>query len=177
MPGNKALKIDAETGIKGAGGSSQGFYATETYQPEGTLGFLAGRCLNKISDALDLILKDKGLNSELFGLLHAIYRGKANTPSGLAQLRYRQNATITYMLNVLEKRGLLTRVPNTRDRRAIELRLTREGKAVVSECIPLVVAAQNKVLAPLTAEEYGVLSGLLRKLAYETASPDSTATP
>lgn len=144
-------------------------YSIESYQPEETLGFLLGRCLNRITDAIDGALADQGINSQHFGVLHAIHRGKARNPSELARLRYQYSAAITYMLDVLEEKKLLVRKRSMQDRRVVELELTAEGEALTRACIPRVVEAQNRVLTGLSHEEYEILSGLLRRIA----APDS----
>lgn len=150
------------------------FYTLKTYQTEQSLGFMAGRCINKIADAINLALKDVGITHQHFGVLHAILRGKAKSPTELAQLRYQDGAAITYVLNVLEKRSLLVRTPSIKDRRIIELQLTQEGENLTRACLPLVIEAQNQALSPLTTEEYATLSALLSKLAGQgSAAPSS----
>jgi DNA-binding MarR family transcriptional regulator len=140
-------------------------YTVGSYQAEMSLGFLLGRCMNQIIDAIDANLADQGINSQHFGVLHAIYDGRAKNPSELARLRYQYSAAITYILDVLEKKNLLVRKRSVQDRRSVELELTAEGEALVRRCIPLVVDAQNKVLESLNTEEYGTLSALLRRIA------------
>lgn len=144
-------------------------YTAKTYQPEETLGFLIGRCLNRITDAIDESLSEVGINSQHFGVLHAISRGRARSPSELARLRYQYSAAITYTLDVLEDRKLLVRKRSVQDRRAVELELTTEGEALTRACIPKLVEAQNRVLAGLSHEEYAVLGGLLRRVADQEA--------
>lgn len=140
-------------------------YTAKTYQTEASLGFLLGRCMNRITDAIDESLVDLGINSQHFGVLHAILNGRARSPSELARLRYQYSAAITYMLDVLENRQLLIRKRSAQDRRAIELELTAEGEALTRACIPRVVEAQNRVLAGLNHEEYADLGALLQRIA------------
>lgn len=144
-------------------------YTVKTYQTEASLGFLLGRCMNRITDAIDESLAELGVNSQQFGVLHAILNGRARSPSELARLRYQYSAAITYTLDVLEDRQLLLRKRSVQDRRAVELELTADGEALTRACIPKLVEAQNRVLAGLSHEEYAVLGGLLRRVADQEA--------
>lgn len=157
-----------------------GIYATSSYRPEDSLGFLLGRCLNRIVDEIDVALAEYDVTAEQFGVLHAIYRGKATNPSELARLRYRHSAAITYTLDVLEKRKLLARKRSRADRRVITLQLTPAGTDVTRACIPRVVEAQNQVLRTVDREDYDLLSGLLKRIAYPTTraiAPTGTGRP
>ena len=140
-------------------------YTAKTYQTEVSLGFLLGRCMNRITDAIDESLAELGVTSQQFGVLHAIYRGKARNPSELARLRFQYSAAITYMLDVLEDKQLLVRKRSAQDRRVVELELTEAGKVLTRACLPLMVEAQNRVLARLNHEEYADLSALLQRIA------------
>jgi DNA-binding MarR family transcriptional regulator len=140
-------------------------YTVKSYQTEESLGFLLGRCMNRITDAIDASLAQLGSNSQQFGVLHAIFRGKAVNPSELARLRFQNSANITYILDLLEEKKLLLRKRSAQDRRVVELELTEEGKELTRACIPLVVEAQNQVLAAVTGEEYQTLGVLLRRIA------------
>ena len=143
-----------------------GIYTTSSYRTEESLGFLLGRCMNRIVDEIDVALAEYDVTAEQFGALHAIYRGKATNPSELARLRYRHSAAITYTLNGLEKRKLLARKRSREDRRVITLQLTPAGSEVTRACIPRVVEAQNRVLEAVNREEYELLHDLLKRIAY-----------
>ncbi len=140
-------------------------YTVSTYQTESSLGFLMGLCMNRMTDAIDLTLQDKGINARHFGVLHAVLNGRAKSPTDLARLRMQYSAAITYMLDVLEKKQLLVRKRNPTDRRSVELELTPHGEALTRECIPLVVEAQNRVLEGLNPGDYQALSALLQRIA------------
>lgn len=141
-------------------------YSVKSYQPEASLGFLLGRCLNRVTDAIDTALAEHGINGQHFGVLRAIQRGTARNPSELARLRYQYSAAITYVLDVLEKKGLLVRNRSAEDRRVVELQLTPEGEALTRLCLPLVVQAQNQVIEGLDAADHQALCDLLGRIAY-----------
>ena len=53
----------------------------------------------------------------------------------------------------LEERGLMTRVTRTDDRREMELRLTKAGRRMYSELVPLALERERILLACLTREQ------------------------
>lgn len=132
---------------------------------EEAIGLLISRCLNRVTDACAGAMVDLDISSQQYGVLHSIYRGRASTPSALARLCFTNTAAITYTLDVLEKKGLLIRNRSSSDRRVIDLELTAEGNALIQECIPRAVNAQNQVLKSLSEAECQTLRSLLRRIA------------
>lgn len=132
---------------------------------EEAIGLLISRCLNRITDATAAAMADIDINSQQFGVLHSIYRGRASTPSALARLCFTNTAAVTYTLDQLEKKCLLSRSRSSSDRRVIELELTEQGKALVEDCLPRAVDAQNRVLSPLSEADCRTLRTLLQRIA------------
>jgi DNA-binding MarR family transcriptional regulator len=72
-------------------------------------------------------------------------------------------ATITGLLDTLEKSELVVRTPDTRDRRASCVRITKKGKTLLSRVQPLLVRWTEGILSALSVRERGQLVTLLRK--------------
>jgi len=53
----------------------------------------------------------------------------------------------------LEKRGLMTRVTSSADRREMELRLTKAGRRVYTELVPLALERESELLKCMTREQ------------------------
>lgn len=140
-------------------------YQVDRYQTETSIGFMLGRCVSRITDSIDAALAVFGINSQQFGVLHAIHCGRASSPTELARIHFKYGAAITYLLDGLEKSELLTRQRSTTDRRAIRLELTPKGIALTMKCIPVVVDAQNKLVEDLSHDEHDKLMSLLKKLS------------
>lgn len=134
-------------------------------ESEEAIGLLISRCLNRLTDATAAFLTEFDLNSQQFGVLHSIYRGRASTPSALARLCFTNTAAITYTLDVLEKKELILRKRSATDRRVIDLELTDKGDALVRACLPKALNAQHQVLEPLSPADCQVLRGLLQRIA------------
>ena len=84
------------------------------------------------------------------------------SPTTIAERLLVTTASTTSLLNTLEGRGLLTRLPDPDDRRRLLVNLTEEGRRVVDDFLPEVVALQTAVMAGLSEPER---RRLLRSLA------------
>lgn len=73
-------------------------------------------------------------------------------------------ASMTSLLDTLEKRGLAVRLPHPSDRRKILVDITPEGRRIVDQMLPVVHATATQAFATLTDNERRVLIGLLTKL-------------
>lgn len=74
------------------------------------------------------------------------------------------SATLTGILDRLEKAGLLERKSHPEDRRALSVCLTPQGNQLAENLVSLAVTANQGFLEPLTSEEQVILRLLLKKL-------------
>jgi MarR family transcriptional regulator, organic hydroperoxide resistance regulator len=74
------------------------------------------------------------------------------------------SATLTGILDRLEKAGLVERKDHPEDRRALSLCLTDPGRQLTENLIDLAETANQGFLEPLTSEEQVILRLLLKKL-------------
>ncbi|MDQ3525750.1 MAG: MarR family transcriptional regulator [Chloroflexota bacterium] len=72
--------------------------------------------------------------------------------------------TITTMVDALERDGLIERVPDANDRRAITLVLTDEGEASIPRIKTALDEIGAAVMSPLTDTDHEALHGLLMQL-------------
>jgi len=73
-------------------------------------------------------------------------------------------ASMTSLLDTLEKRGLAVRLPHPNDRRKILVDITPEGLHIVDQMLPIVHATATRAFATLTDKERRTLISLLTKL-------------
>jgi DNA-binding MarR family transcriptional regulator len=76
-------------------------------------------------------------------------------------------ANVADVLERLEKRGLLTRAVNPRDRRMKLATLTNAGKGYVRKNRALMLRAQERLLDPLSPNQRKTFMALLRRLVEE----------
>lgn len=99
-----------------------------------------------------------------YAALLAIRNHSGVDQATLAGLIAFDRATITGVIDRLERKGLVTRTISTVDRRARELRMTEDGLRVLDEIQPAVDAAQHEMLCGLTEAEAEQFMALLRKV-------------
>ena len=73
------------------------------------------------------------------------------------------SGAMTNRLDNLEARGLIRRIPDPSDRRALLIELTPSGKALIDEALAAHVANEDRILGPLNKKERRELATLLRK--------------
>ncbi len=72
--------------------------------------------------------------------------------------------TMTTMVRLCERDGLVERRPDPGDRRGTLVRLTRKGRAVVDRALAAHVANEERLLRPLEPADRRALDRLLRRL-------------
>jgi DNA-binding MarR family transcriptional regulator len=108
-----------------------------------------------------------GLESWEFDVLTALRRaGKpyALSPGQLLTQTLVTSGTMTNRVDRLEDRGRVTRLPDPRDRRGVQVRLTARGKDLVDAALKDLLVREEELLGALTPRQQDVLASLLRTL-------------
>jgi DNA-binding MarR family transcriptional regulator len=121
------------------------------------------RTTDMLSRGLIQVLKTEDLSATQYNVLR-ILRG---APEGLAcgEIASRmitRDPDVTRLLDRLEKRGLISRRREERDRRTVMARITPEGLKVLTRLDEPVQAAHRKQLGHLGRERLRTLTELLR---------------
>src|SRR5437879_4354353 len=102
--------------------------------------------------------------------------GQPLEPSVIAERLVVTTGSMTSLLDNLEKRGLVRRLPHPNDRRKLLIDITPEAQAIVDEFLPAFHARERDVVtAALTTSEQRTLLRLLAKL--QQAGADAISTP
>jgi MarR family transcriptional regulator, lower aerobic nicotinate degradation pathway regulator len=89
----------------------------------------------------------------------------------LARLLELDKSSVTGLVDRAEKRGLVERVPDPDDGRAVRIKLTRGGRALVTRGAAEVEAEIETVAARLTGPQRRQLADLLSRIASPPARP------
>src|SRR6476646_3880808 len=79
--------------------------------------------------------------------------GRPLTPSEISERTFHSSATMTSLLDALEREGWARRVPNPDDRRSVLMEITDEGKALADRFLPSVRRVERVIVEDLTAAE------------------------
>ena len=102
--------------------------------------------------------------------------GQPLEPSVIAERLVVTTGSMTSLLDNLEKRGLVRRLPHPNDRRKLLIDITPEAQAIVDEFLPAFHARERDVVtAALTTSEQRTLLRLLAKL--QQAGTDAISAP
>ena len=96
--------------------------------------------------------------------LLGVLRDREPTMQQLARLLELDKSSVTGLVDRAERRGLVARVPSAADRRAVLVRLTDEGRSLVSGAAELFTADVNAMLGPLPARDRAALARLVSLL-------------
>lgn len=116
--------------------------------------------------AFERFLADYGLSPGRFLTLTAMYRNPEEPvcPSHLAHGVGVTKATMTGLLDGLEREGLVERQGDAGDRRKKCLRLTAKGLELLQRVIPEYCRRTTRFATQLTPEEWATLGALLARL-------------
>lgn len=102
-----------------------------------------------------------------FGVLGAVEKPGPQDQASLGGLLALDRTTVAAVVRNLEGRGLVRRRPSPTDGRAKIVEITPEGSSLLAACLDAALASQDRIVAPLNAEERAQLVHLLGKIARE----------
>jgi DNA-binding MarR family transcriptional regulator len=151
-------------------------FSLEHYKVEDSVGYLLGRAKTMLAKSLDVALVEYGITHAQGSIVLMLSTGKYSTAADLARELYIDSASMTRMIDRLEKRGLILRVRRGDDRRIINLRLTPDGEGLAQRLPSIYVAVLNRNFVGFSTEELDLLRSLLRKLLANQATVDDAET-
>lgn len=95
---------------------------------------------------------------------HLVRTGKRSSPGKLAAKAELSTGAMTNRLDRLEERGLVRRLPDPHDRRALEVEVTDEGRRLWGATVDVQAAKEALIASALDEEEKDQLNALLRRL-------------
>jgi DNA-binding MarR family transcriptional regulator len=125
---------------------------------------------------MDETLEAFGLNHGEWKVLGTLWRaGEPHrvSPGVLARIEELSTGAMTNRLDRLEEAGLVRRLPDPDDRRAVKVELTAKGKRTWEDAVAAQAKKEAVVASALTEREKEQLTKLLRKLmiGYEKREP------
>ncbi|WP_408009993.1 MarR family winged helix-turn-helix transcriptional regulator [Pseudalkalibacillus sp. A8] len=109
-------------------------------------------------------IESHNINNENFMSLELLYSKGPHPVQKISEILSIPSGSITYVVDRLEKKGLVERQPNPNDRRASNVVLTEEGRALFDEIFPKHVATISQNLSFISNDEKEQLIDLLKKI-------------
>ena len=139
-------------------------YDPAIFDPHGSIGALVGQTRKALIDAIDMELAPLDISSAQWIVILLLATGKASTAGELSRAMTYDPGAMTRLLDRLENKGFLQRMPDETDRRAISLQLTRTGRALHPKIVRALATVNNRLLAGFTRPEADQLKLLLQRM-------------
>jgi DNA-binding MarR family transcriptional regulator len=105
-----------------------------------------------------------GITVEQWTVLACLWQKDKVIQQTLSQTTFRDKTGIMRLIDNLEKRGLVVRVPDTADRRSNLIYLTRQGMELEQKASAVVAEVAEHTLSILSEDEVSMGRVLLRKI-------------
>jgi DNA-binding MarR family transcriptional regulator len=134
-----------------------------------SVGYLISRVKSTMSNEItQRTMAELGITSQQASILVMVASGKCLLAAELAREYGIDASAVTRLVDRLEKRGLLTRVRSSEDRRVVRLALTPEGQSIALRMPAIFNGVVDNLLAGFTPEEVGFLKSMLRRVLFNS---------
>jgi DNA-binding MarR family transcriptional regulator len=135
-----------------------------TYEQRARVGRLINRGETELVQALDDALRSFGVTAAQYVILSTLRAGRGETAAEICkEISYTPGA-MTRMLDRLEQKQLLRRLPFAHNRRAVKLELTDEGHEKFPELLAAATKVIDRFFSNFDASELRQFESLLEKM-------------
>lgn len=122
------------------------------------------RTCDQLTRQVSAVLKTEDLSPTQYNILRVLRGSAAGLPCGeIANRLITRDPDITRLLDRMEKRGLISRCRQSRDRRMVLARITKQGVEAVGRLDDPIQETHRNQLGHLGHERLVTLSALLRR--------------
>jgi DNA-binding MarR family transcriptional regulator len=140
-------------------------YKSDSYQLGSSVGYLLKSALRVLQERVQLRFASTGLTFQQWIVLMHVREGIALTVAALCRETRHDSGAMTRLIDQLEKRALIERRRSAKDRRVVELIVTKAGQKTVEALKPLVIDTLNEALEGFTRTEVRDFEGYLQRIA------------
>jgi len=118
-------------------------------------------------------IRSRGFNPTEWGVLEYLYHKGTQPLAQVGREILITSGSVTYVIDKLETRGLLQRIPCPNDRRVIYASLTEKGRELMAREFPGHAAVIQQLMAPLDPGEQELLKSLMKRIGLSAAGVES----
>lgn len=134
------------------------------FQPQDSIGFQLGVIYRKVSNRLAAKLKDYDLTPEQWSVMCCICFKEGMNQKEIAERTVKDQPTVTRILNVLHRKGLIMRSSDHADKRAYLIYPTEKGRQVTVETEMIARHHNAAMIEEFTPEQLELLIEAFRKI-------------
>ncbi|MBU1344975.1 MAG: MarR family transcriptional regulator [Proteobacteria bacterium] len=133
---------------------------------DSSIAYLVGRTSRSIIKRLTKKFSDAGfdVSYEQWSILVHLYRKDGQTQQELSNIAVKDKAAITRLLNVLEKKNIVLRIPDRNDKRSKLVYLTNKAKEFKEDLIAIVEDLLLEADQGISSEEMDQCKTTLNKI-------------
>jgi DNA-binding MarR family transcriptional regulator len=130
-----------------------------------SVGFLLSQLGYAVTRRFRAGLEEFSLEPRHFGLLRAIDANARSSQQGLADALHIPASSIVTLLDGLESRGLVTRRPDSNDRRVRVVELTPQGRSVLARAVKVAIETEMELCGWMSPDERELMITRLQDIA------------
>lgn len=131
---------------------------------ESCLNFVLTKAQQSVHQLFKAELAPFGVTPGQYAVLKCLWDENGQTARQIAERLYLDGSTVTGLLDRLEQKGLIEKQIDPKDRRALKVLLTSEGKQLEAPLSQAIVTANLKALKQLDEVQSDTLKDLLHRL-------------
>lgn len=114
------------------------------------------RLSKKLTRIINLQLKPFGITTEQWSVLRTLSEADEITQKELSERADKDQATLTKILDLLEKNEFIERVQNPSDRRSFLIKITNKGTELVKDVAPFLEEIFEKIIHKIDADKLAI---------------------
>lgn len=122
------------------------------------------RSSQHVQESIKRSISNFGLNPSEFGVLELLYHKGEQPIQNIGKKILLASSSLTYVIDKLESKGLVSRKPCETDRRVIFTSITEDGRKLMDEIFPLNEKDIEKIFQALEASELEQYVELVKKV-------------
>jgi DNA-binding MarR family transcriptional regulator len=152
---------------------SESYYTVESLEANNSVGFLTKRCGIAMTQIAERRFESQQISFTQWMVLMCLTKRPQASPTELSAHLGHDMGALTRVVDELERGNMVRRDRSQRDRRAVEIAITPEGRRVALAGKRLMVDLLNELVAPYSKAEVDTLVSLLQRLLLrmQDASP------
>lgn len=139
-------------------------YTSRNFNPGDSVGALVAMTRKAFLEAIDTELAPLDISAAQWIVIMHLSHKPDSTVGEIARSADHDPGAMTRLLDRLENKGMLKRVPSQTDRRAVGLELTPAGKALQPKIIAALAKVNNHLLKGFTHDEVDQIKGFLNRM-------------